>query len=101
MAASRTSATARVALALSLQHGSEQDVHLEIVWDDNNEEHATKRATMTEITQAILDAPHYTKGRTDATDRAMLVGETHGRSTTRRPCARSRRRDRPADHRMG
>lgn len=53
-------------------------MRLEIVWDDNNEEHATKRATMTEITQATLDAPHYTKGRTDATDRAMLVGETHG-----------------------
>lgn len=53
-------------------------MHLEIVWDDNNEPHATQRATVTEITQAILDAESYTKGRADASDRAMLVGTTKG-----------------------
>lgn len=53
-------------------------MHLEIVWDDGNELHATQRATIAEITQAILDASHYTKGRTDASDRAMLVGTTDG-----------------------
>jgi uncharacterized DUF497 family protein len=62
-----------------LQHDeSDHDVHLEIVWDDNNEQHATHRATVTEITQAILDAESYTRSRTDASDRAMLVGNTNG-----------------------
>lgn len=69
----------RAANAVLLQHGeSDHGVHLGIVWDDNNELHATQRATVTEITQAILDAESYTKGRTDATDRAMLVGTTQG-----------------------
>lgn len=53
-------------------------MHLEIVWDDDNELHATQRASVSEITQAILDAPSYTKGRTNASDRAMLVGSTYG-----------------------
>jgi uncharacterized DUF497 family protein len=53
-------------------------VHLEIVWDDHNELHATQGASITEITQAILDAPSYIKGRTGASDRAMLVGSTGG-----------------------
>lgn len=65
--------------ALLLQHDeSDHAVHLEIVWDDRNELHATQRATMAEITQAILDADSYSKGRTDGSDRAMLVGITKG-----------------------
>ena len=49
--------------AVLLQHDErDQDVHLEIIWDDDNELHATQRATVTEITQAILDAKSYTKG---------------------------------------
>lgn len=62
-----------------MQHDeSDHDVYLEIVWDDNNELDATQRATMAEITQAILDADGFTTGRTDASDRAMLVGTTTG-----------------------
>lgn len=53
-------------------------MHLEIVWDDDNLVKATRRASVTEITQAIFDAATYTKGRTDHSDRAILVGNTHG-----------------------
>lgn len=53
-------------------------MHLEIVWDDNNEPHATERATMTEITQAILDVDHYVRTKTHGADRAALVGTTNG-----------------------
>lgn len=53
-------------------------MHLEVIWDDRNEPHATERATMAEITQAILDADSYSKGRTNRSDRAMLVGNTRG-----------------------
>ena len=66
-------------IALQLQHNeSEYEVHLEIVWDDDNELHATQRASVSEITQAILDAPGHIKGRTNASDRAMLIGSTSG-----------------------
>ena len=53
-------------------------VHLEIVWDDANLEHATQRATATEISEAIDDAPHYARGRTHGSDRAVIVGRTLG-----------------------
>ena len=53
-------------------------VHLEIVWDDANVKHATQRATITEIGEAIDDAPHYARGRTGGSDRALIVGRTRG-----------------------
>lgn len=53
-------------------------MYLEIVWDDQNLEHATQRATATEINQAIEDAPNYVKGRTDSSDRALIMGRTNG-----------------------
>lgn len=53
-------------------------MHLEIVWDDGNLEHATRRASMLEISEAVDDAERYTKGRTDGSDRALIVGRTSG-----------------------
>jgi len=40
-------------------------VYLEIVYDDANEEHATRRATKSEIAEVISDAPTYTRERTN------------------------------------
>lgn len=51
-------------------------MHLEIVWDDGNPEHATRRASMLEISEAIDDAERYMKASTDGSDRAVIVGRT-------------------------
>ncbi len=53
-------------------------MHLEIVWDEANLDHATQRATTAEIAEVIEDAPDYTRGRTDSSDRALIVGRTRG-----------------------
>jgi uncharacterized DUF497 family protein len=53
-------------------------VYLEVVWDEANLQHATKRATVAEITQVIRNARSYTKGKTGDSGRALIVGETDG-----------------------
>ena len=49
-----------------------------MIWDDDNLEHATRRATVAEITQVIGSARSYTKGRTGGPGRAQIVGKTNG-----------------------
>lgn len=61
---------------LVLQHGDEQ-VHVEIVWA-SDVEHATHRASIGEITEAITDAEGYTPGKVDGPDRARIVRRTMG-----------------------
>ena len=48
-----------------------------IEWDENNLEHAAARATVDEITQAIMNAQTMTKHRS-IPDRVLMLAETNG-----------------------
>lgn len=48
-----------------------------IEWDERNLEHAASRATVDEITQAIINAKTMTRHRT-IPDRVVMLSETNG-----------------------
>lgn len=48
-----------------------------IEWDENNLEHAASRATVDEITQAIINAKTMTRHRT-VPNRVVMLSETDG-----------------------
>jgi hypothetical protein len=52
-------------------------VYHPIEWDENNLEHAASRATVDEITQAIINAKTMTRHRT-IPDRVVMLAETDG-----------------------
>ena len=52
-------------------------VYHSIEWDENNLEHATSRASVDEITQAIINARTMTRHRT-IPDRVVMLSETNG-----------------------
>lgn len=48
-------------------------------WDESNLDHATRHGvSVSEIEQAIENARHARKGRTDGSDRVMVEAQTNG-----------------------